>query len=479
MDETVFYNALGDRNDKKHDTAFAYVSSVHTTKTYQQYRTCPSSLNGAVSTSVGNGSHTIVALPDKPLIHVYLFGKETPEQRIPIPETISCLEVINDPETDIPTYLLGGSVSGRLYIWSLNSGLLLSVKQPHYQTLTHIACHSGFIATGSKDSRIVIQTIVSLLITSNGKPFSILTDHTLPITSLLFNKGFNNDIKLFSSSLDSTVRCFSLTMDKANLISTFVSPSPVTTLACDPAYRCLYLGMENGNIRSLPLYTTNAKTHVIEAVGGLGKIVTLKDDFDLLDTITCHSDHHKGAQVSVTQLKVSFDGTLLISGDSLGSLFIIDISTKQISRKLKELNGPISNIELSPIRFDDERFERKVGVDKSLVRTIPILKRNICEEQDLQNEKLIVKFNDNVINESKKYEFNFDTWVDQIKAEEMVFTNITNVESNIIGDKVVLGVTAEEVKTLKGKLEDRDNELAQLLSKYDELLKEYSEAVTK
>lgn len=479
MDEIVFYNALGDSRDKKHETAFAYLASVHTTKTYQQYRTCPSSLNGAVNVSVGNGSHTIVALPDKPMIHVYLFGKETPEQRIPIPETMSCLELFNDPETDIPTYLLGGSTSGRLYIWSLNSGLLLSVKQPHYQALTHIACHSGFIATGSKDSRIVIQTIVSLLITSNGKPFSILTDHTLPITSLIFNKGFNNDLKLFSSSLDSTVRCFSLTMDKANLISTFVSPSAVTSLASDPAFRCLYLGLDNGSIRSLPLYTTNPKTHVIESVGGLGKIVTLKDDVDMLDTITCHADNHKGVPVSITQLKVSFDGTILISGDSLGSLFIIDISTKQISRKLKELNGPISNLQLWPIRFDDERFERKVGVDKSLVRNIPILKRNICEEQDLQNEKLLVKFNDNVINESKHHEFNFDDWSKQVKTEEMAFTNITNVESNIIGENVVLGVTSEEVKNLKSKLEDRDNELVQLRSKYDELLKEYSEAVTK
>lgn len=479
MDEVIFYNAGGDPKDKKHDTAFAYLTSVHTTKQYQQYRTCPSNLNGACNLSIGNGSHTITALPDKPLINVYLYGKETPEQRIPIPEVMSSLAIFNDPKTDLPTYLLGGSVSGRLYIWSLNSGLLLSVKQPHYQALTHIVCKSGFVATGSKDSRVVVQTMVSLLITSGGKPFAILTDHTLPISSLMFNQGFNNDLKLYSSSLDSTVRVFSLTLETAKLVTTFVSTHPVTSLTSDPAFRCLYFGMDNGLIRIVPLFKTNPKTHIFEAVGGLGKIVTIKEDFDLLETITCHQD------ASVTQMKISFDGTLLISGDSKGHVFIIDISTKQISRKLKDINGPISNLEIWRIKLNDERFERKVGVDKSLVRQIPTLKRNICEEADLQNEKLIVKFSDNVLKESKKHEFNFDSWLDQVKEEEMVFTNTTNVDSDIItehngsGSSVVIGANAEQVKSMKKQLKEKNDELSALRAKYDELLKEYSDAVTK
>lgn len=479
MDEIVFYNGAGAAADKKHEAAFGYLASVHTTKTYQQLRTCPSSAGGAVCLGVGNGSHTVVALPDKPLILVYLYGKETPEQRIPIPEVLSCLELISDPSTEEGTYLLGGSVSGRLYVWSLHSGLLLSVKQPHYQALTHIACHSGFVATASKDSRVVVQTVVSLLVTSNGKPFSILTEHTLPVTSLLFNRGFNNDLKLYTSSLDSTVRCFSLSMDKASLVTTFVAPGPVTALAADPAFRSLYLGLDSGAIRILPLYTTNPKTHVIEAVGGLGKIVTLKEDVDLLDTITSHSEAHKGTPVIITQLQVSFDGTMLVSGDSLGSVFVVDISTKQVARKLKELNGPISNLRLWTARFDDERFERKVGVDKGLVRTIPVLKRTVCEESDLHAQKLLIKFTDETLANSKEHTFNFDSWAAQVKSEEMAFTNVSGVDSNIIGENVVLGATAEETKTLRRKLAEREGDLSQLRAKYDELLKEYSEAVTK
>ncbi|GMM31340.1 chromatin-binding/pre-rRNA-processing protein [Martiniozyma asiatica (nom. inval.)] len=487
MDEIIYYNSVGNPADKKHDTAFSYLSSLHTTKTYHQYRQSPSAINGAVNLSIGNGSHLIVALPEKPIIHVYLYGKEQPEQRIPIPETLSSLAICNDPLTGMPTLLIGGSISGRLYIWSLNSGLLLSVKQPHYQSLTKIVCHSGFIATSANDSRVVIQSLVSLLMSSDSsieKPFAIISDHTLPVTSLLFNKGLNNDLKLYTASNDSTVRCYSLSSTSAQLTTTFVAPSPVTSLAADPAFRALYFGMANGNIRSVPLYTTNSKTHIFEAVGGLGKIVTLKNDPDMLETFNCHAEHHK-SEVSINQLKVSLDGTLLVSGDSKGSLFIIDISTKQISRKLKDLTGGIANLDLFPAKLDDDRFERKSGVDKSLVRSIPILKRVLSEQKDLFKENLILKLNSDVVGDSHKNSFDLSQWLEMVKEEEMVFTNFTSVDSSVLNHEVaasgtaVLGVDSNRLQDLQSELEQKEKAFNELRSKYDELLKEYSDVVTK
>lgn len=489
MDELIYYNAMGKPEDKKNLTSFAYLSSLHTTKIYHQYRQSPSSANGSVNLAIGNGSHLLVALPDKPILHVYLYGKESPEQIIPLPEILTSLTCYRDDNFEVPTLLLGGSISGRLYVWSLNSGLLLTVKQSHYQPLTHIVSHSGFIATGSKDSRIIIHSINSLFMNNisedndnnNEKPFAIITDHTLPITSLHFNKGLNNDIKLISSSLDSTVRIYSLTSN-IELLTTIVSTNPITALAIDPAFRALYLGMSNGQIRSVDLFKINPKNKIIEAVGGLGKIITLKPDIDYNETFNCHEDQYKAIdenKVSITQLKVSFDGTLLVSGDDKGALFVIDITTKQIRKKLKELVGPISNIELWSINVNDKKFENQSGVDKTLMRTIPVLKRSIVETNDLVNEKLIMKLKDTKGKDELTPIYNFSKWIDNVQNEEKVFANFSGVDSETLGSNgngFFINTDRTTIKDLKQELENKDAAFKSLKKQYDDLLAEYMES---
>lgn len=492
MDELVYYNATGNPEDKKNLTSFSYLSSLHSTKIYHQYRQSPSSANSSVNLSIGHGSHLLVALPEKPILHVYLHGKESPEQIIPLPEVLTCLTCYRDSENpQKPTLLLGGSVSGRLYVWSINSGLLLAVKQPHYQPLTYIAAYSGFIATGSKDSRIVIHTLNTIFMNANvndtdtnDRPFATITDNTLPITSLVFNRGLNNDVKLMSSSLDSTVRIYSLAAaSKAELLTTIVATGPVTALATDPAFRALYLGLADGQIRSVPLFKVNPKTKVIEAVGGMGKIVTLKPDVDNLETFTCHQDQHKPAtDVSVTQLKVSFDGTLLVSGDSKGSLFVIDITTKQVRKKLKDLVGEISTIELWTADLADGRFEN-TGVDKNLKRTIPVLKRSIAEPADLSGEKLTLKLTakpETTATTTTASPWDFDSWIDQAQSEEKVFANLSAVDSHTLGNTgFSLNIDKNTIRDLKKELQDKDSTYAELKSKYDELLSEYTAALSK
>lgn len=497
MDELIYYNAKGNPADKKHATAFSYLASLHTTKTYHQYRQSPSNSNASVNLGIGKGSHLLVALPEKPIMHVYLYGKESPEQIIPLPEILTSLTTYKD-ENDAanPTLLLGGSKSGRLYVWSLHSGLLLTVKQGHYQPLTHIATYSGFIATGSNDSRIIIHSINSLFMNasndsgvdftsnsenSNDKPFAVITDHTLPITSLLFNKGLNNDIKLFSASLDSTVRIYSLTTS-AVLNTTLVSTAPVTSIAADPSFRSLYLGMNNGEIRCVPLYKVNPRTKVIEVIGGLGKIVTIKPDVDLLETISCHKNHHKDvSELSITELKVSFDGTLLVSGDSQGSLFVIDITTKQVRKKLKELVGAISNIELWTVSADDEKLET-AGVDKNLLRTIPVLKRAVMEPKDLTNQTLTMSLKSTANPSSASNQWDFHAFINNVQREEKAFANFSGIDSSTTtntGAHVSLTMDKNAIRDLKKEVEEKTAAYDALKSKYDELLAEYSGSLSK
>ncbi|VEU24345.1 DEKNAAC105637 [Brettanomyces naardenensis] len=471
MDELVFYGSQGDPSDKQHSNSFAYLSSIHTSKQYLQYRQCYSGRNGAVLTGIGHESKLIVASNDRATIQVYLYGKESPEQRIPLPEQLTCLEICNDSDTS-SSWLIGGAKSGRIYVWELDSGLLLAAKECHYQSVTVVKYSKGFVFSGGADSRIVVWKILDLVTseaTSASKPFAIFTDHILPVTDLVITNGLVSDLRLYSSSRDCTVRCHNVV--SKTLTSTYVLPAEVESLAADPAYRALYVGLNNGVIRILSLYRANPKTHILEAVGGSGSIVTLKPDPELKESIICHQQDGV-ADISITKLQVTFDGTTLVSGDSKGNLFTIDIATKQIQQKLKSLVGAISQILLFYTKADNKELETQAN-DKNVVRTIPTLKRVVAEARDIQNHEIQKRLGSV---QSAQKEFDVPEFIDRVKSQQRLFTNFSEVDSTVervsgAGSKSEL---SDKVNQLEIQLEQMGSAYANLQAKYEELYKEHA-----
>jgi WD40 repeat protein len=49
-----------------------------------------------------------------------------------------------------------------------------------------------------------------------------------------------------------------------------------------------------------------------------------------------------GHSAGVTAVNLSFDGSLLVSGDASGEVFVWDIGSHQVLRKLKEQNGKLN-----------------------------------------------------------------------------------------------------------------------------------------
>ena len=151
MDEVVFYIAQGNPADKHSQESYGYVTSIHSSKQYASYRQADSHINGTAITGIGPGERIFTAVPNKALINVYSWGKESVDQRIPIPEALTCITLINHPNGSnnnsdnddnqlyklpnyrVPWLLAGGSKSGKLYIWELSSGNLLCVRDAHYQ----------------------------------------------------------------------------------------------------------------------------------------------------------------------------------------------------------------------------------------------------------------------------------------------------------------------------------------------------------
>jgi pre-rRNA-processing protein IPI3 len=110
-------------------------------------------------------------------------------------------------------------------------------------------------------------------------------------------------------------------------MTTILFPSPVTTFVIDPAERAIFVGTESSIIYQFNLFQSVAGK--IQAVGG-----------DPSHPVTADSaQDYPGHTTPITAIALSFDATLLVSGDTSGDIFIWDIGSRQVLRKIKEHKG--------------------------------------------------------------------------------------------------------------------------------------------
>ncbi|KAI5969230.1 IPI3 [Candida margitis] len=524
MDEVLFYISQGDQTDSKKTAAesFAYTSSIHSSKQYQSYRHASSPLYGTCVTGIGPGERIFTCDAKRALINVYSYGKESIDQRIPVPEALTTLHIIHHPRFNskddvdemtplhekpgfrVPWLLCGGSKSGKLYIWELSSGDLLCVKEAHYQGISVIKSSSckTFLVTGGEDARCLVWNLSELISIYGGansnrgdengqdhlrsiKPYWAISENTLPITDLHLNPtGVINDLKIYTSSKDGTVRIFDL-MTKTQL-TTFILPHSVECLARDPANRALYVGLSNGQIKMIPLYKYNAHTSVLEGVGGMNKIITIDpQDPNLATTFVQHQD----SSSSVLQICISMDGTSLVSGDSQGQVYVSDIVTKQTIKSFPSLNFPIAYIYLQTISSKslDIRGDNTTRSDKKH-RMIPTLKRVLASSDPVEHtlfmdipEQTPVD-NDNDDDESSCGDFS--SWLERKRIEELQFKNLSDIDSTVktIGNKTSSNnnmdtshhKTSDTNTNSELKLKKVSEAYTDLRTKYEELLKEHA-----
>ena len=117
-------------------------------------------------------------------------------------------------------------------------------------------------------------------------------------------------------------------------MTTIMFPSAVKALAVDPGERAIFVGTEKSIIHQFNLVQSFAGKY--EAVGG--------DPSHPLNAGESSQCDFCGHSSEVTAIDLSFDGTLLVSGDKSGDLFIWDVSSRQVLRKIKGNNGILNNV---------------------------------------------------------------------------------------------------------------------------------------
>ncbi|WPK27759.1 hypothetical protein PUMCH_005159 [Australozyma saopauloensis] len=498
MDEIAIYVTRGNAADKHAQESLGSAASIQSEGHYASFRNAECPINGGALTGFGPGERLFVASPNKALITTYAWGKESADQRFPVPEPLSCLTLakyppgtgiyhdsgnidekddeldassIEKPSYSTPWLLAAGSKSGRLYIWELALGDLVCVKDAHYQEISSISFSKcgTFLVTGGLDTRIHVWDTLSLVtpaLLTGCKPFATFSNHSLQVTQIeIYSAALVSDFKVYSSSKDGTVCIYDIL--SKSLLTTFVLPCAVECFARDPAGRTIYAGLADGTVRLVPLYVVNPHSNILEAVGGSGKVVTVEADPNLTSTFVHHvSTSNEGALnkdladksplCHPTVMRVSMDGMQLISGDSCGQTFVADIVTKQVVKAFTACKSPIAYLSVDVC--DKKALMAQTFFEKKH-RLLPPLKRILVSVDPLQHSLTMQ------LSGATETEESFELWLQQKANEEFEFTKAsfapsTAASTDIKNDEAVqLQLKLDKVSAAYNELKDQYEEL--------------------
>lgn len=400
------------------DDGFAHVALVHTLHVAQLFRQA-----SAAAVAVSR-SHVYVAVPNKALLHVYAGGKELAVARMPVPETITALEVVQHPGSSAPFLLVGGGKSGNVYVWELALGMLLWAGEAHYQAVTQVACGGGMVVTAAGDGRVMAWRVVDL-VGGSPKPLHIWTDHTLAVRCAAVVAGaVRNDTVVVSGLADGTVRMYNA--ESGDSVTTFVVGRSVACVGVDPAMRALYVGSDEENVVMVPLYRVVEGAY--EAVGGAGRVVTVGDE-------------RVFAAPSVTALGVSPDGLALVVGDANGGVVVYDVGTQQVVRRLREVSGPVVAVRVV------------AGLEAGTDAVVP-LARVVADGADQHTVKVAVDGNESTGG------WDFAAYADSLRGVEVAETATTAATPDN-SENAVLKARVAELETAYNELRQLHEQLYQ------------------
>lgn len=237
------------------------------------------------------------------------------------------------------TYIVGGGLSGDIYVWEVASGRLLKTWNAHYRAVTCLVFSDddSLLVSGSEDGSIKVWSLLMIfddyLREQASHPYEhSFSEHTLCITDIVAGYGGCNAI-IVSASEDRTCKVWSLS--KGKLLRNIVFPSIIDAVALDPGERVFYAGSRDGKIYIAALNTESPSSR------NYGQHI-----------ISAFSNHSK----AVTCLQYGTTGNVLISGSEDGMIRVWDARTYSIIRVFKHAKGPINNIVV--VRQQLHNFQR-------------------------------------------------------------------------------------------------------------------------
>ncbi|CAN0853164.1 Protein ROOT INITIATION DEFECTIVE 3 [Linum grandiflorum] len=225
------------------------------------------------------------------------------------------------------TYLVGGGLSGNIYLWEVATGRLVKKWRAHYRAITCLVFNDdeSLIFSGSEDGSVRVWSLVMLFDDhqtdqASNRYLHSFAEHTLRITDLVTGYGGGNAV-IISASEDRTCKVWSLS--KGELLRSIAFPSIIDALALDPGELVFYAGGRDGKIylAALNASSSSNQTQWPHIVGSL-------------------SSQSK----AVTSLAYSATGNFLLAGSEDGLIRVWKPKSSIVDRVFRHAKGPVNNI---------------------------------------------------------------------------------------------------------------------------------------
>jgi len=224
----------------------------------------------------------------------------------------------------------------------------VSTPQHHLQPTTCLAVDpsSSFLLSGSTDSTIHVWSIPGLLSflasTTNDSgqnlPFSpliSLSNHRAAVTAIVVGHSFSRNNIAVSASKDNS--CIVWDFSSGDALHTFLLSASPLCLALDPADRAVYAGYEDGSVQFIDVYSQGGQNQPLHAPA-------LQSTPTQLPPTARWCAPDSGS--AVLCVRVSYDGTALLSGHQDGKIYKWEVATGRYDKQLADFSAPVTNLHM-------------------------------------------------------------------------------------------------------------------------------------
>ncbi|THH10360.1 hypothetical protein EW145_g1398 [Phellinidium pouzarii] len=247
------------------------------------------------------------------------------------------------------------SIMNAYYFQKIASGILFNVWDAHYRKVTvlRFTQDGAALISGSEDSGVSVWFVSSLLANEaqheTPTPYCTLSDHTLSITDIVCGTGTFPSCRILTSSVDHSVKLWDLS--SRTLLTTFLFPSPIHSLAFEIAERTFFAASSAANstghggaVYQVKLFRRrNAQSSrpSVEALGGGGISEAIRLDADPKGMIFVGQP--------ISSLALSITQSMLLIGTAVGEVHLYDIASHQLLRTLSPVKDKAQGLAVTHI----------------------------------------------------------------------------------------------------------------------------------